>query len=70
MASATRSIAAREWVGGEPFLLLLGDHLYRSAIDRPCAQQLIDIFEKHQDQHRQPHGNRRGGDQQLWHGDG
>lgn len=35
---------SREFVGGEPFLLLLGDHLYVSRIKgRRCAQQLIDL---------------------------
>jgi UTP--glucose-1-phosphate uridylyltransferase len=35
---------ARDFVGEEPFLLLLGDHLYISHIsDRRCAQQLIDL---------------------------
>ena len=36
---------AREFVGGEPFLLLLGDHLYISHArhNRRCAQQLIDL---------------------------
>ncbi|HET6383417.1 MAG TPA: sugar phosphate nucleotidyltransferase [Armatimonadota bacterium] len=35
---------AREFVGGEPFLLLLGDHVYISRNDRPCARQVIDVF--------------------------
>lgn len=35
---------AREAVGNEPFLLMLGDHLYRSDTDRSCAQQVIDVF--------------------------
>ncbi len=35
---------AREFVGDEPFLLLLGDHLYVSQVEgRRCAQQLIDL---------------------------
>jgi len=34
---------AREFVAGEPFLLLLGDHLYLSAEPRRCARQLIDL---------------------------
>ena len=37
---------AREWVGNEPFLLLLGDHLYRSNCDLRCSEQLIRVFEK------------------------
>ena len=33
---------AREWVGNEPFLLLLGDHVYASSTDAPCATNSID----------------------------
>ena len=36
---------AREFVAGEPFLLLLGDHLYVSRETRRCARQLIDLAE-------------------------
>ena len=36
---------AREWVGDEPFLLLLGDHIYVSATEKRCARQLIEAFE-------------------------
>ncbi len=36
---------AREWVGNEPFLLMLGDHIYVSTTDAPCARQLIAAFE-------------------------
>ena len=39
--------SAREWVGDEPFLLMLGDHLYHSETDEPCARQLLNVFEKH-----------------------
>lgn len=35
---------AREVIDSEPFLLMLGDHLYRSETDRSCAQQVIDVF--------------------------
>ncbi len=35
---------AREWVAGEPFLLLLGDHLYASPEEHSCASQLVDVF--------------------------
>jgi UTP-glucose-1-phosphate uridylyltransferase/galactokinase len=38
--------AAKKWVGDEPFLLLLGDHLYRSHTETPCSRQLVDLFEK------------------------
>ncbi len=36
---------AREFVAGQPFLLLLGDHVYVSKQDRRCARQLIDLAE-------------------------
>ena len=35
---------AREAIGDEPFLLLLGDHLYRSNGEVSCAQQLIQAY--------------------------
>ena len=38
---------AREAVGDEPFLLMLGDHLYRSANEVSCAQQLIAAYNQH-----------------------
>jgi UTP-glucose-1-phosphate uridylyltransferase/mevalonate kinase len=38
---------AREAIGGEPFLLMLGDHLYRSNSERSCAQQLLDAYHQH-----------------------
>ena len=34
---------AREFVGRDPFLLLVGDHLYVSGGERRCAAQLVDI---------------------------
>jgi UTP--glucose-1-phosphate uridylyltransferase len=34
---------AREFVAGQPFLLLLSDHLYISKVERRCARQLIDL---------------------------
>lgn len=37
---------AREWVGGEPFLLLLGDHIYASDGEMTCAQQLVNVYTK------------------------
>ena len=36
---------AREWVGNEPFLLMLGDHLCTSDTTQSCARQLIQTFE-------------------------
>jgi UTP--glucose-1-phosphate uridylyltransferase len=38
---------AREFVGDEPFLLLLGDHVYISDIKDRCARQLIKIYEQY-----------------------
>ena len=38
---------ARDAIGNEPFLLMLGDHLYRSNTDLSCAQQLIAAFDRH-----------------------
>ena len=35
--------SARDFVGGAPFLLLLGDHLYTSTEPRRCARQLLDL---------------------------
>jgi len=35
---------AREAVGDEPFLLMLGDHLYRSGDEKPCARQLVEAY--------------------------
>jgi UTP-glucose-1-phosphate uridylyltransferase/mevalonate kinase len=37
---------AREWVGNEPFLLLLGDHLYASETDLSCARQVLEVFDR------------------------
>jgi UTP--glucose-1-phosphate uridylyltransferase len=34
---------AKTFAAGEPFLLLLGDHLYISREERRCARQLIDL---------------------------
>jgi UTP--glucose-1-phosphate uridylyltransferase len=38
---------AKEFVGDEPFLLLLGDHVYISDVKDRCARQLIKIFEQY-----------------------
>jgi UTP--glucose-1-phosphate uridylyltransferase len=35
---------AREFVAGDPFLLLLGDHVYISSAKKSCSRQLIDNF--------------------------
>jgi UTP-glucose-1-phosphate uridylyltransferase/mevalonate kinase len=36
--------SARQAVGGEPFLLMLGDHLYQSENTRSCARQLLEAY--------------------------
>jgi UTP--glucose-1-phosphate uridylyltransferase len=38
---------AREVIGDEPFLLMLGDHLYRSSSKDSCAKQLLDAYKQH-----------------------
>ncbi|NLF02736.1 MAG: GHMP kinase [Anaerolineales bacterium] len=38
---------AREAVGREPFLLMLGDHLYRSDGSQSCAEQLVEAYNRH-----------------------
>lgn len=39
---------AQEFVGAEPFLHLVGDHLYLSESDTCCARQLIDVAQEHE----------------------
>ncbi len=34
---------ARDFVGSQPFLLLVGDHLYVSGGHKTCAQQLVEV---------------------------
>src|SRR5437764_2998229 len=38
---------AKRFVGNEPFLLLLGDHVYISDVKDRCARQLIKIYEQY-----------------------
>ncbi|MBN2147635.1 MAG: GHMP kinase [Anaerolineales bacterium] len=38
---------ARDVIGDEPFLLMLGDHLYRSSGEISCAQQLINAYNQY-----------------------
>ena len=35
---------SRDWVGDEPFLLLLGDHVYTSNTNLSCAAQMTEIY--------------------------
>jgi len=39
--------SASEMVGNEPFLLMLGDHIYRSTGETSCARQLMDAYQRH-----------------------
>src|SRR6056297_177514 len=34
---------AKDFADGDPILHLVGDHLYLSQTDRPCARQLVDV---------------------------
>ncbi len=38
---------ARDFVGKEPFLLMLGDHIYTSGSERRCTRQVMDVYEKY-----------------------
>lgn len=37
---------AQDWVQQEPFLVLLGDHVYKSERDVSCATQMLCVFER------------------------
>lgn len=39
--------SVREAVENEPFLLMLGDHIYRSNSRVSCAQQMVDAYQRH-----------------------
>ncbi len=38
---------ARDWVGDEPFLLMLGDHMYASHSAIPCVSELVAMLKTH-----------------------
>ncbi|MBN1147493.1 MAG: GHMP kinase [Anaerolineales bacterium] len=38
---------ARQAIGEEPFLLMLGDHIYRSHQEISCARQLMQAYQQH-----------------------
>ncbi len=38
---------AREWVQQEPFLLMLGDHLFSSELQASCARQVLDVYDRY-----------------------
>lgn len=35
---------AKNWLDNEPFLLFLGDHIYRTTAQKSCAQQVLTAF--------------------------
>ncbi|MFN6465398.1 MAG: sugar phosphate nucleotidyltransferase [Nostoc sp. DedVER02] len=37
---------AKDWVQDEPFLLMLGDHIYASDIEKSCAGQILDVYKQ------------------------
>jgi len=37
---------AKEWVKDEPFLLMLGDHVYSSDTENSCSSQVLDVYEQ------------------------
>ena len=39
---------AREWVGNEPFLVMLGDHIFTTSEKTRCARQILDVYERYQ----------------------
>ena len=39
---------ARDYVGDDPFVLLVGDHLYLSHTDKSCIQQVLDVAAQHE----------------------
>lgn len=40
--------SANQFVANEPFLHLVGDHLYVNKNEEPCAKQLVEFAKKHQ----------------------
>lgn len=38
---------AKDWIGGDYFLISLGDHIYKSHVDISCSRQLINIYQKY-----------------------
>lgn len=38
----------KEWINDEPFMLLLGDHVYASDTETSCAGQILDIYQQFQ----------------------
>lgn len=38
---------ARDWVQDQPFLVLLGDHVYTSSLETSCAGQLVEVYQQY-----------------------
>ena len=43
-------LLAEKWVGDNPFLVMLGDHLFRSESDCSVAAQVVDLFRDYGDE--------------------
>ncbi|MCP2728403.1 UTP--glucose-1-phosphate uridylyltransferase [Limnofasciculus baicalensis] len=39
---------AKEWVNDQPFMLLLGDHVYASETETSCAGQILAVYQQFQ----------------------
>jgi UTP--glucose-1-phosphate uridylyltransferase len=37
---------AKDWVKDEPFLLMLGDHVYQSDTEKSCARQILELYQQ------------------------
>ncbi len=37
---------ARDWIGDEPFLFMLGDHLYQSTNENSCIEQMLEAYRR------------------------
>ena len=37
---------AKKWVHDQPFLLMLGDHIYSSDAEQSCARQVLQVYEQ------------------------
>ncbi|NJL62890.1 MAG: UTP--glucose-1-phosphate uridylyltransferase [Methylacidiphilales bacterium] len=37
---------AKDWVDNEPFLLMLGDHIYSSNTQKSCARQVLEMYQQ------------------------
>ncbi len=37
---------AKDWVNNQPFMLMLGDHVYLTDADNSCARQVIKVYEQ------------------------